>query len=226
MKLISTQIALFTKDLIERPDLVMNNINEGLNGIMDSMPNIQNLPIDLLDIPLAQINSKDNKFALNVARNRVDLFVNSDFHDDKTPNESFKLNEDIIKKYCKTVKNNNDILRVGVIFTLFKLTAENIQEIYQKYIKIPYCVNDTEIGIRSNKQTLIKKRVYNNILNVNAGNLHIKNDDSSTEEYKGIIFQLDFNNAPNDDILTIEEIYEILSNAMSKLTPKALKELI
>ncbi len=226
MKLISTQIALFTKDLIERPDLVMNNINEGLNGIMDSMPNIQNLPIDLLDIPLAQINSKDNKFALNVARNRVDLFVNSDFHDDKTPNESFKLNEDIIKKYCKTVKNNNDILRVGVIFTLFKLTAENVQEIYQKYIKIPYCVNDTEIGIRSNKQTLIKKKVYNNILNVNAGNLHINNDNGSAEDYKGVIFQLDFNNNPNDDVLTIEEIYDILSNAMSKLTPKALKELI
>ena len=86
---------------------------------------------------------------------------------------------------------------------------------------------NTEEKARAYDEALEKaKKVYNNILNVNAGNLHINNDNGSAEEYKGIIFQLDFNNAPNDDILTIEEIYEILSNAMSKLTQKALKELI
>lgn len=77
MKLISMQVALFTIDLISRPDLLFNNINGRLGNIFDSMPMILDLPLDVpAEIPVVQAKSSNDVFAMNVSRKRIDLFIN------------------------------------------------------------------------------------------------------------------------------------------------------
>lgn len=80
MKLLSIQVALFLLNQISRPDLLMNTINEKIGNILDEMPNILNIPIDVpVDVPIAQVKSSDKVFGLNVSRNRVDLFINPNY---------------------------------------------------------------------------------------------------------------------------------------------------
>ena len=58
--------------------------------IFDSMPTILNLPPEVpAEIPLAQIRSKDNVYALNISRSRIDLIISPAFHEDKTPQEEY-----------------------------------------------------------------------------------------------------------------------------------------
>ena len=65
MKLISIQIALFSAEQVFRPDLLMNAINEKLGNILDDMPTILNIPVDVpADIPIVQAKSQNKIYAL------------------------------------------------------------------------------------------------------------------------------------------------------------------
>lgn len=223
MKLVSMQIALFARDLIGRPDLLMNEINNKLGNIFDSMPTILNLPPEVpAEIPLAQIRSKDNVYALNISRSRIDLVISPVFHEDKTPQEEYKQYKPLVDKYYKTAMKSVALNRVGIIYTLFEPAESNVQVIYDKYLKEQYRSDIMEVTIHTNSQVMNQGVVYNNIRNVQAGIIHV-----GQEEHKGVVIQLDTNNVPSKEvILPAEAIANILSHAAAKLKPKAVKELI
>ncbi|MFA5947057.1 MAG: hypothetical protein WC813_03455 [Patescibacteria group bacterium] len=73
--LINTQLALFLDRLIDRPEDRYQRLNEALGGIMDGNLIALPIPIELSDIPVVQLSSKDGIYGCNIARGRIDLFV-------------------------------------------------------------------------------------------------------------------------------------------------------
>lgn len=222
MKIISIQMALFSAELISRPDLLMNDVNERIGKVFDAMPMVMNLPPDVpSDIPLVQARSTNRVYSLNISRGRVDLTINPDYYAEKTPSDVMKEYKTLIGKYYKAVLNALKVVRVGVVLTLFEPVEENVRVVYEKYLKEPFS-GESEVTVRINKQTLSKGLVYNNIRNVQAADLHVGN-----ESITGVVIQLDTNNVPNNDLmLTAENISDIFGHATNKVKQRALKELI
>lgn len=223
MKLISMQIALFAQDLISRPDLLMNEINDKLGNIFDAMPTILNLPADVpAEIPLAQIRSKNNVYALNISRTRIDLIISPIFSEEKTPQEMYKQFKPTVDKYYKTAMKSVPLNRIGIIYTLFEPSESNVQAIFEKYLKEEYRIDSTEVTVRTNNQTLNQGVVYNNIRNVQTAVVHVGKVD-----HKGVVIQLDTNNVPSAEVvLSTEMVANVISHAAAKLKPNAVKELI
>jgi len=187
------------------------------------MPNIINLPMDApVDIPVVQARSTNNVYALNISRNRVDLIITPQFDDDGVPAEVFKSYKGVIEKYYKAVLSALAIVRIGVIFTVFENTQDNVKAVHDKYLKVPYENGCIEVSTRFNKQSLCKGYVLNNIKNVEAGELHV-----GSNVHKGVIIQMDTNNVPDTtNLLNADVMASILVQAVSKIKAGALKELI
>ena len=225
MKLISIQIALFTEKSISRPDLVYNNINEKLGDIFNDMPMIVNLPADVpADVPRVQAKSENGNFSLNVSLNRVDFFVNPEVDLQLSPDDALKIYKSKLEKYYKSVTSALNIIRVGVILTLFEQTESNVKQIFEKYCTEKYTLGYSEITYRTNEQTMYNNLLINNIKLVESGEMHHKNAGFSG---KGVLVQLDTNNIPQiQKRLNNEEISDIFGLAIEKIKPKAVKELI
>lgn len=222
MKLISTQIALFSQNMIERPDLILGIVNEKLGGILDDMPNILNLPLNApAEIPLVQAKSKDGVYLLNISRNRVDFIINPQYSNSDSPYVTLKNNKVLIEKYYKAISTNIAVIRVGVIHTLFEPVENNVKSVFDKYIKEPYSIGSVEVNFRNNKQTMLKGYTINNIRTIEAGELQ-----TGQNSYSGVIFQFDTNNVPNDNSITVEFISSIYNHAANKIKDNVVKEMI
>lgn len=223
MKLISIQFALFTKNFISRPDLILAGVNEKLGGIMDGMPMIFNLPPDVpADIPLAQGNSTNGLYALNVSRTRIDFIVKPQFNEDISPSDAFKKYKPILEKYFKTVLGMDELQRVGLVLSLFNPEENNVKAIYDKHLQEKYSAKCVEANIRVNKQNICKGTVYNNLTSIEATELNAGED-----SFKGVHFQLDINNVPvQGKTINSEEITYVLSQGIHALKTNNLKELI
>ena len=65
MRLLSLQVALFVDGIIERPDLLMPQINAEFNNMFNDMPNVIKLPPEApAEIPIVQMFSIDQKYSL------------------------------------------------------------------------------------------------------------------------------------------------------------------
>ncbi len=223
MKLLSIQIALFTKEILSRPDLIMAEVNSKVGSIFDAMPNILNLPLEApAEIPLVQARSTNGVYALNVSRNRIDFSISPKFEEDIPPLELFKKYRPLVDKYYKSIINTTDLIRIGVVITLFHKTENNIMAIYDKYLNIPYSNDCTEINFRMNRQKIIKGIVYNNIKTVQAAELHV-----GSTSHKGVIIQLDTNNIPEENKEISDSIIaNMLNQVAGKIKPCEIKELI
>ncbi len=223
MKLLKLQLALFSNDLIQRPDLLLNNLNSKMNNIFDDIPNIINLPIDApAEIPVAQTKSKNGVYSLNISRNRVDFSISPVYELEENPLDIFKSIKQLIEKYSKEVLSNTIVGRVGLVITLFENISYNSKAIFEKYFKEMYSNGYVEAALRVNKQTLNKGIVYNNILSLETADIQINN---AIE--KGVIFIHDINNAPQENLeIGFDIISNVLLEGITKLKPNALKELI
>ncbi len=225
MKLLNIQIALFSKDNISRPDLVLNQINESMNKIFDEMPMIMDLPEGMpTNIPIAQVASKSKEYALSVARGRVDYYINPKLFKEEsiTPEEAYNNYKDLIEMYCKTVNKSIDIIRIGIIFNLFQKSDNNVQTIYNKYLKKAYSTSDKEVTVRLNKQIQLKNHIINNIIKIEAGELNI-----SSYKEKGVFIQFDINNVPElSKELNCTNLNNIIRHAANKIKDANVKELL
>lgn len=223
MKLISCQVALFAMEKIKRPDLLLNEINAKLSNIFDAMPMILNLPEDIPDeIPVVQAKSNNGKYILNITRKRVDFIVNIEYQQEGNPIDVCKKMEGMIERYYYSVLNSIDIIRVGMVHTLFEENENNTKVIFDNYLKKAYPSGCSEVSIRTNYQNLIKGMTCNNIFNIEAGELQ-----ADAEPHKGIIIQFDTNNIPDIEVkLKPEMVKDIVKMAYNKLKTGALKELI
>ena len=224
MKLYYIQIALFARDEIQRPDLLLNKADEKLGKIFDAPPQIM-MNYALMvpnDVPIAHIQSRNNIYTLNIARNRADLIITPNFEENSSPMDSYKNNKQIIEKYCRAILEELVVIRMGVIITLFEPSSNGVKAIYDKYFTEEYCAGCIEANYKINKQTQDKGIVYNHVKTVNAATLHVGVDD-----HQGVIIQLDTNTAIDPKIVfTSELITNLLNLAIGKIKPSALKELI
>ena len=223
MKLLSMQFALFTSEKIDRPDLLKDEINNAIGGKLNGMPTILNIPQELsLEVPIVQIKSVDNILALNVSRNRVDFFVNPHYNNNTLPIDTLKQYRPIIDKYFKVVFNSTKINRVGIVFTLFKPEQENISKIFEKFLVEKHLSCNTEVSIRTNSQKMNRGIIYNNVRTVESAEIIV---DESNQ--KGVIVQFDTNNVSLEkNILSIDDISDIVEFAINNIKTKVIKELI
>lgn len=223
MKVLSIQMALFTGDLISRPDLMMSSINDAMGNIFDAMPNIMNLPMNAPpEIPIAQTKSSNEKYALNVSRNRIDLLISPQYETQDGPLELVRSFKSSIDKYYKSVLNLTDLVRAGMVITLFEEEENNVKRIYDKYFCMHYSLDCTEAEFKINKQKMIRGMVFNNIQFVQAGVMHMEN-----RVQKGVLIQFDVNNAlENGKTISNEIITSIVTQSIDKIKPGKLKEII
>ena len=223
MKLISLQVALFTNDLISRPDLLFNYINDKLGSMFDSMPMILNLPLDApAEIPIVQAKTSNDVFVMNVSRKRVDLFINPKFEDTYKYTEFEKKYGGIIEKYWRNIAKSYELCRIGIIATLFKEENDNIKAIHSKYLKGEMIPGTIEVSFRTNNQTLIRNLVCNNIFEIQAATLNAGNKST-----KGVLVKMDTNNTvENNFILPPDIISEIIKCALNKIKNNSIKGII
>lgn len=125
MEVVSIQVVLFFKDVLNRPDSLGQKINENLDNLFDAMPNIINLPPEnLLEFPVVQQRCTKFNHALNIARSRCDLILNP-----QEENRAFTVVEnrysDTINRYVKAVIDNTEVRRVGIVITAFEEVSVN-----------------------------------------------------------------------------------------------------
>lgn len=223
MKLLSVQMAIFAEEAIGRPDLLFNEVNEKLGGIMNDMPTILNLPPDIpAEIPVVQSKSTDGRVNLNVSRSRIDLIANFTYESEQTPLDALNSQKETIQKFYKSVLNSMAATRTGLILTLFEPSVNNVKSVFEKYFSEKYSARFVEASIRVNRQNMRKSMVYNNIRSVEAATITV-----GSENISGVLFQLDINNALehgkriNTDIASY-----VVSQGVANLSSESVEEMI
>lgn len=223
MKLLSVQMAIFSEESISRPDLLFNEVNEKLGGLINDMPTILNLPPDIpAEIPVVQAKSTDGRINLNVSRSRIDLIANFIYESEQSPLEALNSQKETIQKFYKSVLNSITANRTGFILTLFESSTNNVKSVFEKYFSEKYTSKFVEASTRVNKQNMRKSVVYNNIRSVEAATITV-----GAENIPGVLFQLDINNALEPGKRINEDIVSyVVSQGVSNLSPEAVKEMI
>ena len=223
MKLLSVQMAIFSEESISRPDLLFNEVNEKLGGLINDMPTIINLPPDIpAEIPVVQAKSTDGRINLNVSRSRIDLIANFIYESEQSPLEALNSQKETIQKFYKSVLNSITANRTGFILTLFEPSTNNVKSVFEKYFSEKYTSKFVEASTRVNKQNMRKSVVYNNIRSVEAATITV-----GAENIPGVLFQLDINNALEPGKRINEDIVSyVVSQGVSNLSPEAVKEMI
>ena len=223
MKLLSVQMAIFSEESISRPDLLFNEVNEKLGGLINDMPTILNLPPDIpAEIPVVQAKSTDGRINLNVSRSRIDLIANFIYESEQSPLEALNSQKETIQKFYKSVLNSITANRTGFILTLFEPSTNNVKSVFEKYLSEKYTSKFVEASTRVNKQNMRKSVVYNNIRSVEAATITV-----GAENIPGVLFQLDINNALEPGKRINEDIVSyVVSQGVSNLSPEAVKEMI
>lgn len=228
MRLLSLQVALFVDGVIDRPDLLMPQINAEFNNMFNDMPNVIKLPPEApAEIPIVQMFSIDQKYRLNISRSRVDLFYTAQAPlVDSTPLYLQTLSPLIAQFYNYIVENRKiPINRVGFITTIFYPEEKNISRIVKRYFSDKSFEKSCELSFRVNTQSKIKSHVINNILNVEANTLFQRNGDQESST-NGIVVTSDINNIPNGTPLSISAVKSIVTYAEKRLDEATLKEMI
>lgn len=223
MKLLSLQFAIFSSDPITRPDVLYGEVNNKLGSIINDMPTILNIPSEIpADVPLVQAKSLDGNYAINVSRSRIDLFINFKYADESSPQDAFASKKDILTKYHQAVTESISAYRTGLILTLFEPQTNNVKAVFDKYISEKYVSKYIEAAIRTNKQSMRKNMVYNNIRSITAGSVSTEG-----ETYYGVIIQEDINNVPEEGKNIGKDIFSfVISQAAAVAAPDSIKELI
>lgn len=228
MRLLSLQVALFVDGVIDRPDRLMPQINSEFNNLFNDMPNIIKLPMEApAEIPIVQMSSLDQKYRLNISRNRLDFFYTAPVPVvDSTPLYLQVLSPLIAQFYQYIIGNQKlPISRVGFITTMFFPEENNVARIAKRYFSDRSFEKNCELSFRTNVQSKIKAYTINNILNIEANTLYQRNGDQETST-DGIIITTDINNVPNEKSLSISTVKSIVTYAEKRLNDDTLREMI
>ena len=223
MKLLSIQMAIFSEENINRPDLLFNEVNEKMGGIVNGMPTIINLPPDVpADIPVVQARSNSGLVNVNVSRSRIDLIINFVYEHESAPFETYNTQKEVIKSFYKGVLSSITANRIGFVLTLFEPQVNGAKSVFEKYFSEKYSTKFVEASMRVNKQNMRKSVVYNNLRTVETTTLTVGN-----ENIGGVLFQYDINNVLeqgkriNEDII----VY-VVSQGIKHLSSESVKEMI
>lgn len=200
--LINTQIALFFKDGIERPDLIYNDLNTQMGGIFSLPPQIIPLPNESQfdQVPLIQMTSKNSVYSLNIAKKRADFFISGEGL------EAFESKKGLLKEkssiFLNFFKEHSEIKRMGFVTRFFIEDIDPVSNI--KSLISPDFINihkkdgeeleTFDAYVRFASKSKFKSIDILNHSFIDKGNVTITN-----ERKEGVLITRDFYTSPNDD---------------------------
>lgn len=198
------------------------------NLFSNDVPNIVKLPIEApAEIPIVQMSSLDQKYRLNLSRNRLDFFYTAPVPVVDSTSSYLKVLSPLIAQFYQYIieRQKLPISRVGFITTMFFPEENNIARIAKRYFSDKSFEKNCELSFRTNVQSKIKACTINNILNIEANTLHQRNGDQETS-IDGIIITTDINNVPNGKPLSLSMVKNIVTYAEKRLNDDTLREMI
>ena len=213
MKVIKIQVALFFRDIISRPDILAENINQKLGNMFDAMPTCVDLPLDApAEIPIVYRKSTKLPHQLNVARSRCDLILTPMVENNSLAVIESRYNNEILE-YIKAAMEGNDVIRIGIVYTVFQEAEKPCDYISTKYFG-GLIKGENELSFRVNKVTNIKGVETNSVFNVSNA---IAETNGKKDE--GVLYIRDINNVvkTTSSNLTLKQITNILKHSYSML---------
>lgn len=221
-RILKLQLAMFFQQPEFRPDMTMNQVNMDMGNLFDAMPQILSLPNDVPhDIPRVQMRSENNKYNCNIAPARIDFILNgSDKDEDSWPEivQDFKAKAAL---FIKSIVGRSKVNRFGVIGNFFIPDKTPSHTISRKHLKTDL-QSAEEINLRFNKQSSMHGLNLNNISSINTA--FADNNIGGFE--KGIFIELDVNNIPTQEAISIEKLKEVVSKILPTFSPEQVKGLV
>lgn len=220
MKVISIQIALFFKDLVSRPDYLAEQINQKLGNIFDAMPICMDLPLEApAEIPVVQRKSTTLPHLLNISRNRSDLTLYPMQENNQLQIIESRYSDDILN-YIKTTIQDHEIIRVGIVYTVFQPIDMPCDYISERYFG-GNIRGENELSFRMNKIINVRGVNTNNVLNVSNA---VANANGKKES--GVIYIRDINTVTEGapKTLSLKQITNILKHSYTILNNESFGE--
>lgn len=220
MKVITIQIALFFKDIISRPDLLAEDINKKMGGIFDAMPTCIDLPLDApAEIPVVQRKSTRLPHVLNVSRNRCDLILTPLVENSYLSVVEARYGNEILE-YIKAAMQGNEIVRTGIIYTVFQADKKPCEHISNKYFG-GLIKGGSELSFRVNKVSNVKGIDINCVLNITNAIA-----ETNGQEEEGILYIRDINSVVNvtNAPLTFKQLNNICKHSYTYLNEQTFGE--
>ena len=209
MRVVQIQVALFLSDIISRPDLLAEEINQKLGNRFDAMPHCVALPIDApAEIPVVTRRSTTLPHQLNVSHKRCDLLISPLMENASLSIIETRYGEEIMD-YVKAVMQNNKVDRIGVVLTVFDETQNPCEHISEKYFG-GQNKDASELSFRVNQVTSIKGFDLNCIFIVSNGTC-----ETNGEKSEGVLYIRDINNVVKEttNSLTLKQITSVLKHS-------------
>lgn len=193
--LIQTQLALFFKQRLDRPDKLLPHVEEAMPGLFSSSPLVLPIPDDrhLDSAPVVQLRGA--RARSDIARIRADIF-----YPGRGP-ESYKaVEEDFLSQavlFFRFVKSEVGISRVGFLTNFFVQEPEPdnvISTILSNEFKQTFTGTTREAHVRFNKRHTLGKLEVNNVVSLQRSKATI-----GKEEKEGIAISRDINTLPDKD---------------------------
>ena len=219
-KLLQLQFALFFKSMENRPDKLINKVDEALEDLFDQMPNMLPLPPDApAEIPRVTMQSTDEMYVCNISKNRIDFighYINSG------SSVTANLDDFITKIFSlsEAIFNGKAVNRFGFVEHYFIENRDAVGMLKSKYFK--YDFGDLEeLNLRYNKPFTAGNLEINDVIEISKGN--VSNTNGAQKE--GIIILRDMNNKPTDN-LTLEDMKNVIEGNKSKFISSGMRGLI
>lgn len=220
-QIISLQLALFFKDIVNRPDVEFKDINENMFNIFDAVPSILPLPKELpTDVPMITQRSENNQYVCNIARSRIDLIFQR-IDGEKSNAEILKDFNSKVNGFAKYIDKKQDLVRFGLVARYFHEDEKAIETIKNKYFSnLPESLR--ELSFRYNRNSEHLKYKINDIVEINTATIKI-----GGKEQSGILINRDINNIPeNGKLFTHKELLGMSEKYAERLSEKDVEELL
>lgn len=212
VSLLKAQFGIFFKNPITRPDLLTRKIADEFSDYFDSAPINLPIPAEMLEFPVAQLKSSNNKWQINVSRIRADVIFNPDenqnYGDIQTDSE--KIVEILLKLVDEVASQKVEVVRITNISNFFQVTESPIQDLQKLYFKNENA-KISELMIRLNEPIVESNLSCNNLIQFETGQaVNIKDG----KESMGITITRDFNTDPKKkNAFTKKEIEDFIKIA-------------
>jgi len=225
--LINAQLALFFKQPIMKPEENWQLFNNEMGNIFDATPVIFPVPNkpELYDVPIVKMNSSNNVYSCNMARNRVDFFITG------VSNQKYSdIKNDLLEKserYLSFFSKKSEIKKIGFVGRFFvkdKDRGKTITAILNNNFTELHGGTTKEAYIRYVSKVNIEKYEVNNFTSVEKFSANISD---IGDNIKGVLITRDFNTIPKaEDEFSEEKIKSFIEKAEEKFELEKIKEIL
>lgn len=225
--IINTQLALFFKQPIMKPEESWQPLNDEMGNIFDATPIIFPVPDkpELYDVPIVQMNSSNKVYSCNMARNRVDFFI-AGVSDQKYSDIKDDLSEKS-KKYFSFFSNEHGIKKIGFVGKFFVKDEDHKKTIAtllnDKFTNLHKGTIE-EAYIRYVSKINIEGYEVNNFTSIEK---YLANISDVGNNIKGVLITRDFNTIPKpEDEFDEDKIESFIEKAEEKFELEKIKEIL